>query len=139
MNETRSVTGLAVVLGILQVFIGLSGLAGGVGLIVEPSGAFWGLPQQWLRGTPFSNYLVPGVVLLLVVGLGSLLGAATTFFRYPYAPEMAIVLGGLLIVWIIAQVMWIGPANWLQPFYFILGLAELALGLLLRHTWQLAS
>jgi hypothetical protein len=139
VNATRSANGVAIASGILQVFIGLSGVAGGVGLIAEPSGAFWGLPLEWLSGTPFSSYLVPGVVLLIVVGLGSLLGASATFFRYSYAPEIAIVLGALLIVWIIAQVLWIGPANWLQPFYFVLGALELGLGLLLRRASQPVS
>ena len=44
-------------------FQGLSGLAGGLGLIIDPSGAMIGLPAAWLEGSLFRDYLIPGVIL----------------------------------------------------------------------------
>lgn len=37
------------------------------------------------------------------------------------------------MIWITAQVCWIGLTVWLQPLFFGLGAVELALGLLLRR------
>jgi hypothetical protein len=123
---------LAFSLGILQVFIGLGAVAGGLGLVLEPDGSNLRLSLEWLRGSPFSNYLIPGLVLLVVNGLGSLAGGVASFCRYRYAGEIAVALGAFLMMWIVVQVWWVGLSSWLQPLYFGFGVLELVLGLLLR-------
>jgi hypothetical protein len=120
-------------LGILQAFIGLGGIAGGVGLIADPSGGNVGMSVEALAGTPFGDYLIPGLVLLTVNGLGSLAGSVMTFRRSHLAAEVAIGLGAFLLVWIVSQVYWIGLVHWLQPLYFGFGVLELGLGYLLRR------
>jgi len=59
----------------LLLFLGMSALVGGSGLVADPSGAAIGLPLDLLRGSPFGDYLVPGLVLLIVLGAGPLLAA----------------------------------------------------------------
>lgn len=118
-------------LGSLQVFVGLSGVAGGIGLVSDPSGLNVGMSIEILADTPFSNFLVPGLVLLAINGLGSLLGSFLTLTQRPFAAKAAIALGILLIAWIVIQVYWIGLVHWLQPLYLGLGILELALGFML--------
>jgi hypothetical protein len=125
--------GLALGLGALQAFIGVGAVAGGFGLILDPSGASLGLSLEWLNSSPFSDYLVPGIVLFAVNGIGSLAGSLASFMRYRRAGEVAVALGAFLILWIVAQVWWIGLSHWLQPLYFGFGVVELALGLRLRR------
>jgi hypothetical protein len=121
---------LAFGLGALQVFIGICGVAGGFGLVTGPSGSNLGFQVEWLIKSPFSDYLIPGLVLLIVIGFGNLAGGALSFSRYRYASRCASILGTFLIIWIVVQVWWIGLTIWLQPLFFGLGLVELALGLL---------
>ena len=121
-------------LGVLQVFIGLGAVAGGLALLLEPSGANLGIPLELLENSPFSTYLVPGIVLLTVNGLGSLVGAAESFTRYRYAGETAMGLSVFLVAWIILQVYWIETIHWLHALYLGLGLLEFVLGWLLRNT-----
>jgi hypothetical protein len=123
---------LAFGLGGLQVLIGLCGVAGGFGLVTEPSGANLGFDVDLLSISPFSDYLIPGLILLVVIGLGSLAGGVLSILRYRYAGEIAAVSGSFLVIWITAQVWWIGYTIWLQPLFFGLGVVELVLGLLLR-------
>lgn len=118
-------------LGGLQLFIGLGAVGGGLGLILKPSGANLGIPLELLKNSPFSTYLVPGIVLLMVNGLGSLVGAAASFTRYRYAGETAMALGVFLVAWIILQVYWIAAFHWIHALYLGLGLLELVLGWLL--------
>ncbi len=125
--------GLANVLGVLQVFIGLGAVGGGLGLALEPSGANLGIPLALLENTPFSSYLVPGIVLFTVNGSGSLLGAAASFIRHRYAGETAMALGVFLVAWIMLQVYWFAGIHWLHALYFGLGSLELVLGWLLRN------
>jgi len=124
---------LGVGLGVLQVFIGLGAVAGGLGLVLKPSGANLRMPVELLSGSPFSDYFIPGMVLLVSNGLGSLAGGVATFLRYRHAGEIAVALGAFLTMWIVAQAWWIGLSHWLQPLYFGLGGMELALGLVLRR------
>ncbi len=42
-------------LGVLQVFIGLGAVGGGLGLVLEPTGANVGIPLEWLENSPFSS------------------------------------------------------------------------------------
>lgn len=124
---------MANVLGALQVLIGLGAVAGGLGLALDPSGANLGIPVELLENTPFSSYLIPGIVLLTVNGFGSLLGAAATIIRSRYAGEIAMALGVFLVAWITLQVYWFAGVHWLHALYFGLGLLEFVLGWSLRN------
>jgi hypothetical protein len=125
--------GLTIGLEIFQAFIGIGAVIGGLGLVLAPSGRNIGLQVDRLSNSPFATFLIPGIFLLLVIGIGNLVGSGATFFRYHNAGEITVVLGGILITWITAQVWWIGLCFWLQPLYFGFGVIELILGLLQRR------
>ena len=61
-------------MGVLQAFIGLGAIGGGSMLIIDPSGNAIGLPVEMLQGSPFPDFLIPGVFLFTVIGLGSMVG-----------------------------------------------------------------
>jgi hypothetical protein len=119
-------------LGWLQIFIALGAIAGGVNFLLDTSGAGFGFTLDLLQGTPFKDYLLPGLYLLLINGLGTLLAAVLSFRRHPLAADVGIVLGLALMGWIAAQILWVGYLSWLQPFYFVLGVLEVANAYLLR-------
>ena len=122
--KTRVWTGL----GVLQAFIGIGAVAGGLGLMLNPSGGSLGLPLELLEKTPFSTYLVPGLVLFTVNGLGNLAGAVASFTRRRFAGEIAMALGAFLVAWILIQVYWMSGFHWLHWLYLVLGIVEAALG-----------
>ena len=121
-------TRLATRLGIVQMFIGIGAVPAGISMILDPSGRGLGMHLEMLANSPFSDFLVPGVFLLLVNGVGSLLGGIASFRRHRLAGEIAAGLGTFLVLWIAAQVWWMG-VHWLHVLYFLLGLVELMLGL----------
>ena len=122
--KTRVWTGLTV----LQAFIGIGAVAGGLGLMLNPSGGSLGLPLELLEKTPFSTYLVPGLVLFTVNGLGNLAGAVASFTRRRFAGEIAMALGAFLVAWILIQVYWMSGFHWLHWLYLGLGIVEAVLG-----------
>jgi len=124
----RNSKGLVGGLGGLQIFIGLGAVGGGLGLILEPSGSNFGIPLELLENSPFSTYLVPGIVLFTINGLGNLVGATASFTRHRNAGECAMALGVFLVAWIILQVYWIAGFHWVHASYLGLGLVEFALG-----------
>jgi len=121
-------------LGVLQVFIGIGAVAGGVALALDPSGVSLGMPLELLEETPFATFLIPGIVLLAVNGMGSLTGAIASFARHRYAGHAAIALGAFLIAWILVQVYWFAGFHWLHWLYLGLGIVELALGWAVRRS-----
>lgn len=127
-------------LGILQVFIGVGAVAGGLGLALDPSGASLGVPLELLAETPFATFLIPGIVLFAVNGLGCLAGAVASFARHRYAGEIAMALGAFLVAWILAQVYWMSGFHWLHWLYLSLGIVEAVLGWSVQRTarWLVA-
>lgn len=130
--RTSTKTSIVVILGTLQIFIGIGAVPAGFLFIVDPTGAGLGFPSDWLATlatTPFKNYLVPGIFLFSVNGIGSLTGAFLTFRRHRLASLVAFGLGAFLMSWIVVQVLTLGPPlHWLQILYFVLGAVEVLLG-----------
>jgi hypothetical protein len=120
-------------LGAIQAFIGLGALGGGFMLVRDPSGSTLELPMSLLEGSPFPDFIIPGMFLFAVNGVGSMIGAGLSFTRRRYAQEIAIVLGVILVAWIVIQVVIISSFHWLHVLYFILGVVEFGIGLYIRR------
>jgi hypothetical protein len=99
---------------------------GGYGVAGAP-----GFPREWLEGTSFGSYFVPGVILFLVVGGSSLVAAVAVFARRRRARAAALAAGAILLGWLAVQVAVIGYRSWLQPAMAIVALAIGALALAL--------
>jgi len=98
-------------LGSILAIVALLAFAGGYyGL----SGAS-GVPTEWLEGTPFTDYFVPSLFLLVVVGGTSLTSAVMVFVNRRGFRGAALVAAGLLLCWIAIQVAMIGYVSWMQP------------------------
>ncbi len=119
--------------GILQSCIGLSAAPSGLLLIIRPDGSLMEMPVSVLKGSPFSNYLIPGILLFLVMGLGNLAAGIMSFRRRELAGFAGIFFGFALVIWIFIQVSMIGGGHWLQYLYFFLGIAEILLGFAIRE------
>jgi len=84
-------------------------VAGGLLLVLDASGARLGTPIELLDKTPFTTFLVPGIVLLIVNGLGSMVGSVDSFIGHRHAGELAMAPGMFLVLWIAVQVYWMDP------------------------------
>jgi hypothetical protein len=108
---------------VLEVLLSIGALGGGLVLIIAPRGEIMPLPLSALAGSPFDTYLVPGLILFGVLGLGPLVAARLAWLRHPLAPTAAFVVGVGLLVWVAVEVAIIGYSNEppLQAIYGILG------------------
>jgi CDP-diglyceride synthetase len=131
MENAKTAKRILLFLIIVEFFNGLSGVAGGTGLIADPTAAALGMKLEWLQGTPFNNYLIPGIVLFTFNGLGNLTAAFLSIFKNRYRAHIALFFGVVMLIWIISQVAWIGYKSFLQPLYFSTGLIQAVLGALL--------
>jgi hypothetical protein len=122
-----------VVEGILQAFIGLGAVICGALLVVAPDGRLLRMPLEMLEGSPFRSFLIPGLILFLVNGVGNAVSAILCFRRNRIAGFTGMVFGFGLIIWIFVQVSMIGGGHWLQYLYFGLGILLLVLGIAMRE------
>jgi hypothetical protein len=89
--------GIRIALLVIEAFIGLGAIGGGIALLKSTFPTQW-LPVAWLQDTPFNDYTIPGLILLIVIGGGMLFAAATQFVQR----EWAVLL--IMIGWIIVEV-----------------------------------
>ncbi|RYU95446.1 hypothetical protein [Emticicia agri] len=109
---------------ILLLFNGFGALYGGVRLITQPDGSSLGLPLSLLANSPFHDFLIPGILLLLSNGVASI-GASISFTLKPRKLAWVIwAQGVILLIWLIVQVIMIKT---LHPLQFILGAVGVAL------------
>jgi hypothetical protein len=126
---------LLLLLIFLVFFQAISGLAGGLGLTFSPSGKSIQMPLSVLENTPFTNFLIPGLFLLIFLGVfPTLLSYAmvkepnwnwankfNVYKKYHYLWTYSLYLGLMLILWINIQMYMVGGGNILQFIYGMLG------------------
>jgi hypothetical protein len=117
---------------VLLIIMGVAALPSGWGLMhPAPDGTALGMPSKWLQGSPFSSFLIPGLILFALFGLGALATAALALLRSWPAPYFTFAMGIGLMIWIVVQLLALGRYFFLQPIMFVWGLALV----LLAYVW----
>ncbi|MDP3151940.1 MAG: flavodoxin domain-containing protein [Archangium sp.] len=119
----------------LCLFTGITAVGGGLALITSPP-RLQGPPAELLEHSPFDSYLIPGLLLFLVIGLGNLAAAALEARRIRGSEVAVLVAGAALTTWIVTQLVMIRTVSWLQLVYFLIGTVTLGAALwlwLVRH------
>ena len=129
MNDRPTRATTRYVLGGVLSFSALNAIAGGYyGL----SGAE-GVPKQWLEGSPFTDYFIPSLVLLIVVGGSFVISAIAVLMGLRIARRAALSAGVIVLGWLTVQMAIIGYVSWMQPTTAVAGLLILILAWCLRE------
>lgn len=133
MNATAAIQaagGLRVALTVVEGFVALTAIGGGVALVVglEADLEAERFGPEWLEGTPFRSYLVPGLLLSLAVGGSAAVATAATIIGW-HGGLLSALAGLVLVRWIVGEVAVINqPApTRSEGVYFVAGLLILAL------------
>ena len=110
----------------VEAFVGVAAVVGGTLLAAAPDGRLLGAATSVLTGTPFADYLVPGIMLAVFVGAGGVSAAVLTLRRTPYARRYAALYAAGVIVFEAVEYALIGW-NPQQAIIAALGLAILLL------------
>jgi len=113
----------------LMLFQGISGLYGGIALVMDPSGDLLQMPVSILEHSPFENFLVPGFILLTILGILPIIVVYGLWKRRFWSWNGALTVSVALIIWIGVQIWMVGyhPEPPLQLIYGLLGLILLIL------------
>lgn len=120
---------------ILLSFIAITATVSGILMISQPDGSILQLKPELLAGSPFSNYLVPGILLACVVGVVNLIAVFLNMMRHRQRYNAAIAGGAVIITWILVQVMMIGTIHWLHILYFSAGILVVLGAYQLKGRW----
>ncbi|HPT15155.1 MAG TPA: hypothetical protein PK796_10225, partial [Bacteroidales bacterium] len=124
------------VLALLQIFIAIGALPAGYAMITDPTGKSLGMTTDMLAGSHFQNFLVPGIYLFTVNGVFHLLAGILSILKKKYTWLFGLALGFALLVWITVQVFSVNMSSFLQPMFFIIGITEIFLSLVIRKQNQ---
>ena len=113
----------------LEIFLGIGAICGGAALVMAPDGHLLQMPKSTLANSPFSDFLVPGLILFTFVGLLPLAAAFLTLRHSPRAPLAALGVGLVLVGWIVVEMLMLaGPGSLLWSLYLVLGVVIAAIG-----------
>lgn len=105
----------------LHVFVGIGAMAGGFAAISNPQEPL-GAPIELLKNSPFSDFLIPGIVLFTVIGLGNIISAAAVSFKSKFQGYISGVFSWALVIWIVIQCIMINAIGFLHVLFFTIGL-----------------
>ena len=132
------------VLLFLLAFLGLGALYGGGTLIISPSGELLGMPLSMLDHSPFNNFLIPGIILFVILGVVPI-GVSFALVKKPeskfaegfnclkdmyWAWTYIIYICFALIIWIQIEMVLINSVHWSHTLYMFWALIMLFLALL---------
>jgi hypothetical protein len=90
-----------------------------------------GMPLSMLAGSPFTSFLVPGLILLVVVGGTQTLAAVLQIRRRRASLVWMAFAGFTMIIWILVETIVIQGFGLLQALYFASGTVQIILTLAL--------
>jgi hypothetical protein len=108
------------------VLLGVGALAGGIALASSPDGRVMHFDVGLLAGSPFADFLVPGLILGGLFGFGSFVVVGLGLARFRIAPFFAFAIGCAQMIWIVVELAIIGELSFLHPLFFGVGLAVAA-------------
>lgn len=109
------------ILILLLAFLGLNALVAGAAFILAPDGHLIQMPMSNLERAPFTDFLVPGILLSLFIGIYPIViafaiwrlpswawpNALNPFKAIHWSWAGSLAAGVATIVWIVVQVQWI--------------------------------
>lgn len=125
-------TFLNIVVGLLLLFNAFGAIYGGWSLITHTDGSGLGMTLDLLKGSPFSNYLIPGIVLFVANGLFGFFVFFSLVFRFRSVAFLIIAQGAILLGWIIIQIFMIQTFDPLHVIMGTTGIALIVFGWLLK-------
>lgn len=125
-------------------FLSLGAIYGGIAFIIKPDGSFFGIPIEVLQNSPFTNFLIPGIILLITFGLfpiyvifalvrkpqNKFLQKLNLLYDHHFSWTFAIYVGFALIIWINIQTLIFNSVDALHTIYSTLGIFIVCIALL---------
>ncbi|HKM04880.1 MAG TPA: hypothetical protein VJZ04_09915 [Lachnospiraceae bacterium] len=121
---------------VIHAFVGIGAMAGGMMAILYPKGP-GGMLVDALNNSPFTDYLIPGIILFAVIGLGNVFCAVSILLKSKYQGYISSIISWALVIWIIVQCIMLRMVVSLHVIFFIIGLIEAFLSVVILFSQHL--
>lgn len=117
------------VLGIYDLFLAIGAILLGVQMITSVSGTiFEPYPGSWASNLPFDSWVMPGVLAIVIFGLGNIVAAVLSFKRKRNSSWYAsAIMGALFLFGLAYQYIAVGETYIVTGPFLILGIVQLCL------------
>jgi hypothetical protein len=114
----------------LHLFVGIGAMAGGLAAITNPQTPL-GISVEVLKKSPFSNFLIPGIILFTIIGVGNIISALMFRFKLRFQGYISSVFSWALVIWIVVQCIMMNSIVFLHVLFFTIGLIEAGLSMII--------
>jgi hypothetical protein len=122
---------------LLLLLNGIGAFIGGIPMVLHPDGSANGISLTYLEHSPFTDYLIPGIVLVLVNGVCSILVLIGLLLNVRHHSWWVMGQGIVLTGWIEVQMVMLREVNFLHIAFGSMGIALIFLGRYLgRFEWK---
>lgn len=115
-------------LGVYDLFLASGAIYIGVKMVNPNSGNFIEYPNEWLSKVPFESWVIPGIIAIVLFGLGNVIAAIFSFRKANNKPWLVSgIMGGIFFISLIAQVIILGQWYFATVEFMIFSLIQLGL------------
>jgi NADH:ubiquinone oxidoreductase subunit 6 (subunit J) len=115
-------------LGIYDLVLALGAIFIGMMMVSSNKGILAQYPKEWLTKVPFKSFVIPGIIAILLFGLGNVIAAIFSFKKEnKNSWFMSSIMGGLLFMSLIFQVLILGELYLATVEFMILSIFQLCL------------
>ena len=116
----------------LHAFVGVGAVFGGLAAITNPKSPL-GIPIEILKNSPFNDFLIPGIILFTLIGLGNIVCALLFRFKLRYQGYISSVFSWALVIWIAVQCIMLNSIAALHIIFFTIGLIKATLSTIILY------
>jgi heme/copper-type cytochrome/quinol oxidase subunit 3 len=117
----------ATILGIYDLVLAAGAIYTGILMLRSDSGVFLTFPKEWLLKVPFDSWAAPGVIVIILFGLGNIAAAAFAFIKKKKEWMVSGVMGLTLLISLILQIAVLGETYLATVEGIIISVIQLAL------------
>jgi len=128
----------------LEAGLSIGALFGGLTMILAPDGSLLGMPVSMLHSSPFQDFLIPGLILFVVLGLFPAFLAGALFLKMRWRTGQRLNLFGdmhwawsfsiysaiALVIWIQVEMIMLHDVHWLHTLYMGLAMVLVVVAIL---------
>jgi len=115
-------------LGIYDSFLALGAIFSGFLMLGSSKGIFSEYPIEWLSKLPFHSWVVPGLIAIILFGIGNIVAASFSFRGKNNKSWFAsAIIGGILLISVLCQVMVLGKWYLATVEFLVLAIVQLIL------------
>ncbi|MEK6264510.1 MAG: hypothetical protein N2B06_07050 [Clostridium sp.] len=115
-------------LGVYDLIVAYGAISTGISMISSNAGIFTEYPNEWLNKVPFESWVIPGIIVMVLFGLGNIIAAIFSFRKgNSKSWVVSAIMGVMFFLSLIAQVIILEETYLATVVFMIFSIIQLCL------------